>query len=78
MSASSNLLKFRKIFNFNIFSFSDIQKRPKIICFGNVLLDIVFKCTDDFVLKKHKLRENDQKEVPIEELQRLSNDAKKR
>lgn len=51
---------------------------PKLIIFGNPLLDITVQIKDDELLKKYQLEVDGQKEVPLEELGNLIGDAKAR
>ena len=51
---------------------------PKLLVFGNPLLDITLTITDDTLLQKYNLEKNGQKEVSLEKLHKLINDAKQR
>lgn len=51
---------------------------PKLLVFGNPLLDITLTITDDSLLQKYNLEKNGQKEVSLEKLHKLINDAKQR
>lgn len=43
--------------------------------FGNPLLDITVKIDDDKLLKKYKLNSDDQKEIPVQEMNKLLQDV---
>lgn len=55
-----------------------MKPSPKLIIFGNPLLDITVQIKDDELLKKYHLEVDGQKEVPLEELGKLIGDAKAR
>lgn len=43
--------------------------------FGNPLLDVTVKIDDDKLLKKYKLNSDDQKEIPVQEMNSLLQDV---
>lgn len=51
---------------------------PKLLVFGNPLLDITVQINDDELLNKYNLERNGQMEVPFEKLAKLIGDAKTR
>lgn len=63
--------------NFVKFHCSD-PVAPRLLVFGNPLLDITVQIKDDELLKKYNLETNGQKEVSLEKLGKLIGDAKAR
>lgn len=59
-------------------SSSDVMKCPKLLVFGNPLLDVTIKISDDEILKKYDIEKNGQLEVPLDTLTNLFNDARAR
>lgn len=59
-------------------SCSEKEKSPKLLVFGNPLLDISVTIKDDELLLKYNLEKNGQKEVSLESLGKLIGDAKTR
>ena len=57
---------------------SEKEKPPKLLVFGNPLLDISVTIKDDELLLKYNLEKNGQKEVSLESLGKLIGDAKAR
>lgn len=55
-----------------------MKPSPKLIIFGNPLLDVTVQIKDDELLQKYQLEVNGQKEVPLDELGKLISDAKAR
>lgn len=51
---------------------------PRLLVFGNPLLDITVQIKDDELLSKYGLEKNGQKEVSLEKLGKLIGDAKAR
>ena len=64
--------------NFITYSEQKKLKAPKLLVFGNPLLDITVQIKDDELLKKYHLERNGQKEVSLEKLSKLIGDAKAR
>lgn len=60
-----------------MFHFSD-KVSPKLLVFGNPLLDITVQIKNDELLKKYNLEKNGQKEVSLEKLSKIVGDAKAR
>lgn len=54
------------------------EKSPKLLVFGNPLLDISVTIKDDDLLLKYNLEKNGQKEVSLAKLSNLVREAKKR
>lgn len=54
------------------------ETMPRILVFGNPLLDVTVQIEDDELLKKYCLDPNGQKEVSFEKLSKLIGDAKAR
>lgn len=52
--------------------------RAKLLVFGNPLLDVTVQVQDDELLRKYGLEKNGQKEVSVEKLQKLFEDARAR
>lgn len=52
--------------------------RPKLIAFGNALLDMSVETFDNYVLNKHELKEDDQSEVTAEKLNDIVRDVTER
>lgn len=51
---------------------------PKLLVFGNPLLDITVQIKNDELLEKYSLEKNGQKEVSLDKLAKLISDAKAR
>lgn len=54
------------------------MKSPKLLLFGNPLLDVTVKISNDELLKKYDIERNGQAEVPLDKLINLFNDARAR
>lgn len=54
------------------------MKPPRLLVFGNPLLDITVQISDDELLKKYSLDKNGQAEVALEKLNNIYNDARAR
>ncbi|KAG5678681.1 hypothetical protein PVAND_008332 [Polypedilum vanderplanki] len=54
------------------------MKAPNLLLFGNPLLDVTVKVSDDELLKKYNLDRNGQAEVSLDKLTNIFNDARAR
>jgi len=50
----------------------------RLLVFGNPLLDVTVRIQDDELLRKYSLEKNGQKEVSVDKLRRLIDDARAR
>jgi hypothetical protein len=51
---------------------------PKLLVFGNPLLDVTVQISNDEILRKYSLDRNGQAEVSLEKLNNIFNDARAR
>lgn len=61
--------------HFFTYFFRESESRPKLIACGNVLLDMSVETLDNYVLKKHQLKEDDQCEVTLDIINEIVKDA---
>lgn len=52
------------------------MKSPRLLAFGNPLLDVTVQISDSELLKKYDIERNSQAEVPLDKLTNLFNDAR--